>query len=78
MIHKEGKEAYIILMDHISPELLIPFMDLDAFLVTACPRIAIDDANMYKKPLLTPQELEIAIGRRKWEDYEIDEIKYVE
>ena len=44
--------------------------------MTACPRIAIDDSIMYKKPLLTPQELEIAIGKRKWEDYEIDEIKY--
>jgi 2-(3-amino-3-carboxypropyl)histidine synthase len=31
---------------------------------------------MYKKPLLTPSELEIAIGKRKWEDYEIDEITY--
>ncbi len=77
MIHKEGKEAYIILMDHISPELLIPFMDLDAFLVTACPRIAIDDADMYKKPLLTPEELLIVLDEKKWEDYKIDEIKYV-
>jgi 2-(3-amino-3-carboxypropyl)histidine synthase len=77
MIHKEGKEAYIILMDHISPELLIPFMDLDAFLVTACPRIAIDDANMYKKPLLTPEELLIVLDTKRWEDYKLDEIKYV-
>ena len=44
--------------------------------MTACPRIAIDDSKMYKKPLLTPQELEILFKRRKWEDYEIDEIKY--
>ena len=77
MIHKEGKEAYIIFMDHVSPELLIPFMDLDAFLVTACPRIAIDDAQMYKKPLLTPEELLIVLDKKKWEDYKIDEIKYV-
>ena len=76
MIHKEGKEAHIIFLDNISPELLMPFRDLDAFLVTACPRIAIDDANMYKKPLLTPEELLIVFNKKDWEDYKIDEIKY--
>ena len=76
MIHKEKKEAYILIMDDVSPELLTPFMDIDAFVMTACPRIAIDDANMYKKPLLTPQELEIVLGKRDWEDYMMDEIEH--
>jgi 2-(3-amino-3-carboxypropyl)histidine synthase len=76
MIHKEGKEAYLILLDDINPPSLMPFMDLDAFVVTACPRIAIDDSEMYEKPLLTPPELEIAMGKRDWEDYQMDEIRY--
>lgn len=76
MINKEGKEAFIIMLNNISPDLLTPFRDLDAFVITACPRIAIDDAQMYKKPLLTPQELQIVLNKRKWEEYEIDEIKY--
>jgi len=78
MLNGDGREGFILLLDDVSPNVLLPFMDLDAFVMTACPRIAIDDSKMYKKPLLTPQELEIAIGRRKWEDYEIDEIKYTE
>ena len=57
------REGFILLLDDVSPDLLIPFMDLDAFVMTACPRIAIDDSEMYKKPLMTPQELEIAIGK---------------
>jgi len=76
MINKKGKEAFIIMLNNISPDLLTPFRDLDAFVITACPRIAIDDAHMYKKPLLTPQELQIVLNKRKWEEYEIDEIKY--
>jgi 2-(3-amino-3-carboxypropyl)histidine synthase len=76
MLENEGREGFILLLDDVSPAILMPFMELDAFIMTACPRIAIDDSIMYKKPLLTPQELEIAIGKRKWEDYEIDEIKY--
>jgi 2-(3-amino-3-carboxypropyl)histidine synthase len=77
MINKEEKEAFIIILDNISPDLLLPYMDLDAFVVTACPRVAIDDANMYKKPLLTPKELEIVLNKRKWEDYKIDEIEHI-
>ncbi len=76
MIYNEGKEAYLIFLNEINPPSLLPYMDLDAFIVTACPRIAIDDSKMYKKPLLTPQELEIVLGRREWEDYQMDEIKY--
>jgi 2-(3-amino-3-carboxypropyl)histidine synthase len=76
MIHKEGKEAYLILLDEINPSNLMPFRDLDVFVVTACPRIAIDDSKMYEKPLLTPSELEIALGKREWKDYVMDEIKY--
>jgi len=78
MLKDVDREGFILLLDDVSPDLLIPFMDLDAFVMTACPRIAIDDSVMYKKPLLTPQELEIVIGKRRWEDYEIDEIKYSE
>ena len=76
LLEESGREGFILLLDDVSPNILLPFMDLDAFVMTACPRIAIDDSIMYKKPLLTPQELEIAIGERKWEDYEMDEIKY--
>ncbi len=76
IINHEQGEAFIIFMDNISPTLLLPYMDLDAFVITACPRVAIDDADMYKKPLLTPKELEIVMGIRKWEDYRIDEIEH--
>ena len=75
-IHRRGMEAFIIMLDDVSPKLLMPFRDLDAFVMTACPRIAIDDSKMYKKPLLTPQELEIVLGIRKWDDYKMDEIEY--
>ena len=77
-IEDEKMEAYILLLDNINPDALLPYLDLDAFVVTACPRIAIDDSQMYKKPLITPQELEIALNKRKWEDYQLDEILFHE
>ena len=71
-------EAYIILADNINPDILLPYMELEAFVVSACPRIAIDDSQMYKKPLLTPQELEIVLDKRQWENYQLDEILFHE
>ena len=42
---------------------------------TACPMIAIDDAIKYAKPMITPYELEVVLGEKKWEDgYQFDEI----
>jgi 2-(3-amino-3-carboxypropyl)histidine synthase len=54
---------------------LIDFYPVDAFVNTACPRIAIDDSVRYAKPLLTPFELEVVLGDKKWEaGYKFDEI----
>ena len=77
-LEDSGMEAYIILVDNVSPDVLLPYLDLDAFVVSACPRIAIDDSQMYKKPLLTPQELEIVLKKREWENYQLDEILFHE
>ena len=74
MLEEKGKRAYILYLGEITPENLLPFRKLDAFVNTACPRISIDDAAKFKKPLLTPVELEIVLGVRKWEDYQLDEM----
>ena len=77
-LEDEGMEAFLIMLDNISPDALLPYMDLEGFVVTACPRIAIDDSQMYKKPLITPQELEIVLNKREWENYQLDEILFHE
>ena len=68
-----GKEAVVIEMENVSPKKLDAF-GLDAWVSTACPRIAIDDALLYEKPMLTFPELEVVLGLREWDDYEFDEI----
>ncbi len=74
LLEKHGKKGYLLALEHVGPE-LIDFYPVDAFVNTACPRIAIDDAVKYAKPLLTPFELEVALGEKKWElGYQFDEI----
>jgi 2-(3-amino-3-carboxypropyl)histidine synthase len=71
---KAGKLLDIIMMDEITPVKLSNF-PYGYYVNTACPRISYDDAKLYAVPILTPQEFEIVIGLRKWEDYEMDEVR---
>ena len=74
ILEKHGKKGYLLALDHVSPD-LIDFYPVDAFVNTACPRIAIDDSVRYEKPLVTPYELEVALGEKEWESgYQFDEI----
>ena len=74
MLESHGKKGYLLAMDHVGPD-LIDFYPVDAFVNTACPRIAIDDAVKYAKPMVTPYELEVSLGEKKWEHgYQFDEI----
>ena len=74
LAEKHGLQANIFLMDLVSPDFLEGY-HVDAWVNTACPRIAIEDVLQYKKPLLTPPEFEIVLGERAWEDYAFDEIR---
>ncbi|WP_292378122.1 diphthamide biosynthesis enzyme Dph2 [Methanosarcina sp. UBA289] len=70
---KHGKEAYLILIDLVTPDQLLQFK-VDAFVNTACPRLAIDEVGRFPSPMLTPQEFEIVLGERDWEKLVLDEI----
>jgi 2-(3-amino-3-carboxypropyl)histidine synthase len=70
---KHGKEAYLIFIDLVTPDQLLQFK-VDAFVNTACPRLAIDEVGRFPSPMLTPQEFEIVLGEREWENLVLDEI----
>jgi len=71
LLRDNGKRGYLLAVDEVSPERL-EYLGMDAFVSTACPRIALDDIEMFKQPLITPIELEILLGVRDWDDYIID------
>jgi 2-(3-amino-3-carboxypropyl)histidine synthase len=74
LLKEHGRKGYLLALDHIGPD-LIDFYPVDAFVNTACPRIAIDDSVKYAKPLITPYELEVALGEKEWQSgYQFDEI----
>lgn len=75
LLREHGKYAKLIAMNHINYPALEGF-DFDAYVVVACPRVPIDDYENWRKPVLTPPEVEILLDLR--EDYEFDEIRGAE
>ncbi|NJF24787.1 diphthamide biosynthesis enzyme Dph2 [Thermococcus sp. Bubb.Bath] len=71
LLRERGKYARLLAMNHISYQALEGF-EFDAYVVVACPRVPIDDYENWRKPVLTPREVEILLGLRG--DYEFDEI----
>lgn len=76
MLEAAGKKAYLVSMEHVSPQSLMG-VDVDAYVNTSCSRIATDDFASYTKPMLTPIEVEILLGKRDAENYVFDEIKHL-
>jgi 2-(3-amino-3-carboxypropyl)histidine synthase len=68
------KKSYIFISNNFNPSYLEGFRNIDCFISTACPRIAIDDYMQYNTPIITPIELDIVLGLKKWDDYQFDEI----
>jgi 2-(3-amino-3-carboxypropyl)histidine synthase len=56
MLKTKGKKAWILVMNEITPEKLMG-LKLDCLVDCACPRMA-EDFKMFKKPILTPEDLE--------------------
>ena len=73
LVESKGKRALLLVANNVDPDRLVAF-DVDAYVSTSCPRLAIDDYMRYRKPILTPPELEIVLGEREWEGYAFDEI----
>jgi len=67
-LEKEGKTTQLFALKEITPEALMEFPSVDAFVNTACPRISLDDAARFRKPILTINESSVVVGRLSWEE----------
>lgn len=69
-----GKQTILLAIDNLNPMIVQNFPHVDCFVSTLCPRIALDDYLQYKKNIITPIELSIALGEISWDKYSFDEI----
>ncbi len=64
---KNGKTAFLFAIREISPEALLEFPSVDAYVNTACPRISLDTPSKFLKPVLTLNEFMVVAGESSWE-----------
>ena len=72
LLIQKGKETIMIGSIHQSHEQLMG-MGIEAAVITACPRLAIEDGPTWPIPLLTVPETQIIMGKRESEPYPFDE-----
>jgi 2-(3-amino-3-carboxypropyl)histidine synthase len=66
-LETKEKRATLLALREITPEALMQFPTVDAFVNTACPRISLDDASKFIKPVLTVNEAGVLLGEMSWE-----------
>ena len=57
-----GKETMVFLMSEVRPSTLQQYPDIQVWVQTSCPRLSIDWNYTFDIPLLTPYELNVALG----------------
>ena len=67
-IKEQGKNAIVITMNELSPDKIMNFYNIDAFVVLAGPRIPVDDFAKYPKTIITFKEALVALGIKSWEE----------
>lgn len=61
------KKATLFALREISPEALMQFPTVQAFVNTACQRISLDCTSKFLKPVLTLEETQVILGEMSWE-----------
>jgi len=69
LLQENGYLVALICATEVAPDTLSSFTDLDAYVEIACPRISTDDQERYQKPILNPEEVMVALGKKPWEEY---------
>jgi 2-(3-amino-3-carboxypropyl)histidine synthase len=69
LLEANGQSTILICAAEVIPETLESFTDLEAYVEISCPRISTDDQERYRKPMLNPEEVMIALGKKSWEEY---------
>lgn len=65
-LQKSGKKSTLLAAREVTPESLLQYPSIDAYVNTACPRISLDDSTRFKKPVLTINEALVVAGKLTW------------
>lgn len=64
----KGKTAFLFAIDEVTPEALSEFPAVGAYVNTACPRLSVEDAQRFRVPVLSKNEVLVMLGEMSWEE----------
>lgn len=67
-LEENGKRAVLLALREITSTTLLQFPTIEAYVNTACPRIALDEPLSLTKPVLAVREAYVALGKSSWQD----------
>ncbi|HEQ79240.1 MAG TPA: diphthamide biosynthesis enzyme Dph2 [Euryarchaeota archaeon] len=70
-LREHGKEAEILMTEIVDIASLLDW-DFDAYVVTVCPRLALDDSNRFHVPVITLQEMHMILDGASSSSYTFD------
>ncbi|KAM0789321.1 hypothetical protein ACM66B_000158 [Microbotryomycetes sp. NB124-2] len=73
LIERHDKKSYTVAVGKLNPAKLANFMEVECFVLVACPENTMIDAKEFLRPIVTPFELELALTNKAWTgDYILD------
>lgn len=67
LLKQAGKKYYTIAVGKLNTAKMANFIEIDIFVLVACPENSLVDSQEFYKPIVTPYEMEVACLRsRKW------------
>ncbi|KAJ3308150.1 Diphthamide biosynthesis protein 2 [Blyttiomyces sp. JEL0837] len=68
LITSRGKRPYLIAVGKPNPAKLGNFLEVDVFVLVACPENSLVDSKEFLRPIITPFELQMALSHgREWD-----------
>lgn len=77
-IHRAGKKSYMFAMGKLNVPKLANFLEIDIFVLIACPENSLLDSSDFYKPVVTPFEMEVACNsNREWSEEYVTDFRHL-
>nr|XP_040022872.1 2-(3-amino-3-carboxypropyl)histidine synthase subunit 2 [Gasterosteus aculeatus aculeatus] len=77
-IRGAGKKSYVFAMGKLNVPKLANFLEIDIFVLIACPENSLLDSSEFYKPVVTPFEMEVACNKkREWSEEYVTDFRHL-
>ncbi|XP_034429045.1 2-(3-amino-3-carboxypropyl)histidine synthase subunit 2 [Hippoglossus hippoglossus] len=77
-IARAGKKSYMFAMGKLNVPKLANFLEIDIFVLIACPENSLLDSGEFYKPVVTPFEMEVACNKnREWSEEYVTDFRHL-